>query len=465
MSRKWKDRFGKYFFDPRRSTHNYLLQFTLSLFVTGPCFIDSFFAASTSEIVQWMKISHESFSLLISVPALTGVVSAITAVIASMYGSTLSSMVTASLSFVGAIIIAIGIFNVNYATVMIGRLIFVLFWSLLTSFQCVIIFRQFQGPPLAWVLSLQILAIRIGTAAGMFFAGPIIDRCGDIANGFVTAIFLSAISLASTFLFAYLYRGSSSARLIRPKMIGHKKRVSDPTEEETKMPTDAKILCAVIFLYYGGLTPFESFGVDYLTNQVGIDRDISGKMMSMVVMFSFFSPLIAPIFNTVGIQLKCTMVAQGVIALAMLNTLFEWIPYPLISLAVIGIGHLFCVNALWLSLAGVSLTEYTKAEAASMGYALCSLGTCLNTWTTGKIRDMYGDYTVAYTLLASSILVAMCGTFIVWYRKLWEKTTLLSSPKLDIGCIFDNDPITGGILPSTHTPLIDDYFSRPRSTY
>ena len=451
-------------------THNYLLQLTLSLFVTGPCFVDSFFAASTSEIIDSLQISHEQFSLLISVPALTGIVSAVTAVLVALYGSTLSAMISATLSFLGAVIVAVGLSHGNYATVMIGRIVFVLFWSLLASFQTVIIFRQFRGAALAWVFSLQIFAIRLGTASGLYFAGPIIDMSnGSVDSAFRTAVFLSGFSLLSTFVFAYLYRGSRVARLVRPLLSGRRRQlesgVSSIAIVNESMPRDAKILCLVIFLYYGGLSPFESFGVDYLSNQVGIPRDMAGGMMSTVVMFSFFSPIVASFLTTVKRQLTCVIAAQGLIGVSMLATVFGLVAHPMVTLSFIGVGHLICVNGLWLALAGVSPSESAKTKAASFGSALNSVSTSLTSWSTGKIRDVNGDYTVAFAMLALSILAAMCATIAVHVNR---KSEDIPSPRfqMDILLVPNSipDPITEILLPSPTTPIIDDYFSKGASS-
>ena len=470
MARSWTDRFGKYLVDPRRMTHNYLLQLTLSLFVTGPCFIDSFFSASTTEIITLLNIDHSQFSLLISIPALTGIVSAVTAIFVSMYGSTLSAMFTGLCSFLGATITAFGLYSRNYATVMIGRFVFVLFWSLLGSFQTVIIFRQYRGPSLAWVLALQILTIRIGTAAGMYFAGPIIELSfGAVEDGFCTALIISAISLISTFIFAYLYRGTSIARIVRPLMIGRRRNAAHVTAAtHAEIPWKVYTLCVGIFFYYAGIAPFESFGVDFLTTQVGIQRDISGKMMSIVVMFSFFSPIIAPFLTSLKIQLKCTFAAQCVVAVSMLLTIFQITKNPTITLACIGIGHLFCVNGLWLSLAGVSPNEHVKTEAASIGYAVNSLGTCLTSWSTGKVRDIYGNYTVAYSLLAISVMIAATATFAVLMANNDDDISI-SPPKPEKDILLtsdDENPIRSVLLPSPMlTPIINDYFSKPISPY
>lgn len=68
--RPFIDRIGKYFVDPRRIPHRIMLQSLLCLFATGPSFFDNFFSASVVNIMETLDISHETFSMLISVPSL-----------------------------------------------------------------------------------------------------------------------------------------------------------------------------------------------------------------------------------------------------------------------------------------------------------------------------------------------------------------------------------------------------------
>ena len=454
-TRSLSDRFTKYIVDPRRMTHNYLLQITLSLFVTGPCFMDAFFNAMTTEIISEMGIKHSQFALFISIPSLTGVVSAVAGLIVALYGSTMSAIVAGTLSFLGSAILMVGISTSTFATVMIGRIVFYLFWSLLTSFQTVIIFKLFRGTTLAWVFALQIFAIRLGMAGGMYFAGTILDLAGSLYGAFRIALLISGGSLMCTFAFAYLYRGSQTAKIVRPLIMGRRGIVS-AEKFDWSLSRDAKCLCAVIFLYYGGFTPFESFGVDFLICQYKVDRDPAGKLMSSVVLFSFLSPVFAPMLTNIRRQLNAVVLAGSLVAGCMMVGVVgvEFSPFYFLCMA--GMGHLFVVNGLWLALAGVCKGESEKANAASIGSALNCVSTCVTSWLTGKIRDVYGNYDIAFSILAGSIIV---GTFVAGYVKFmgdWRETMLVGFTRYtNLGDSIIDDPITERLMPS---PIYDNHF-------
>ena len=428
------DRLLKYIVDPRRISHKYLLQFLLCLFLSGPTFFDNFFNACATDIMTHLDISHEDFSLLISIPSITGILCGAVAGIVSVYGSTVTALGTAVVAFVGEIMIAYGIRNSSFRIIMIGRFVFVLCWNLLGSVQKVIIFRQFTGPSLAWVFGLKILAIRIGAVSGLYFAGDIINASdGSLGNSMLLAVGLSAISLLCTLAFAYLYRGSSAARLIRPLLIGRRRNRagSDPPSSHLfsnlAIPRDTWVCVLIIFFYYGGLVPFETFGVDYLVTEYGMTRTTAGQALALIPFFSFFSPLVSPLITSVRSQVMAVLVAQLLVAASIT---FETIslPYaPYLYLCVMGIGHMVVANAVWLALAGVSQTETSKTNAASVSSAVYALSTFGSNWITGRVRDSTGNYDVAMRFLACLILLGAIVCFYLYHWGEWRQRTGLAS--------------------------------------
>jgi MFS family permease len=379
--------------------------------LSGPSFMDSFFNSSTGSVVEYMGISHEEFSFLLSVPSLTGVVSAIAGLIVALYGSTLSAIFSGMVSLSGSIIVLYGIYLGNYATVMVGRIMFNMFWSLLQSFQTVLMFKLFTGPTLAWVYSLQIIAIRVGTAGGFFCAGRFMDYANDsIVGAFALAVGVSSTSFILSLAFAYLYRGSKTAQLVRPLMMGNRRTgIGSSNEINFHIPRNAVFLCGVIFLYYAGFTTFESFGVDFMNSKYGFDKDSAGSMMSSLVLISLLSPFIAPVLCNTTRQLRSMGIATIVVAsaiFALANGPVEDQTRAYIILVGLGTAHMFVVSGLWLSLAGVCSTDSEKAHAASIGSAVNCISTCTTCWITGRLRDVTGNYVLAYSILATFVLAA-----------------------------------------------------------
>ena len=430
--RNISDRLLKYIIDPRRVSHKYILQFLLCLFLSGPTFFDNFFNACATDIMSQLDISHEEFSLLISIPSITGVLCGAVAGMVAAYGSTATALGTAFVAFVGELLIAHGVQSSSYRTIMVGRFVFVLCWNLLGSVQKVIIFRQFTGPSLAWIFAFKILAIRVGAVSGLYFAGDITKFAnGSLGNGIMLAVALSAVSLVCTLAFAYLYRGTSAAKLIRPLMIGRRRnRIADPTSSDSfsfSIPRDAWVCCLIIFLYYGGLVPFETFGVDYLVTEYGMTRADAGQALALIPFFSFFSPLLSPVITSVHRQVLSIVIAQAFVGASIVFEVLA-LPYaPYLYLCSMGLGHMVVANAVWLALSGVSRSEAHKTNAASISSAIYALSTFASNWMTGIVRDATGNYDAALLLLAGSTVSGSFVSFFLLRRGNWRETTRIAS--------------------------------------
>ena len=407
----------KYIVDPRRISHKYLLQALLCLFLTGPTLFDNFFNACVTDIIADLGITHEKFSLLVSIPSITGVFCGAIAGVVYAYGSTLVAVTTAILSFFGAVCMCYGISESSYTVIMSGRIVFVMFWNLLGSVQKVIIFRQFSGTALAFIFGMKILAIRLGAVSGLYFAGDImVQMHGSLSGGFCYALALSALSLICTCAFAYLYRGSSTAREIRPYLIGHRRPRADSSPAVSysplSVPRDTWICCLVVFLYYGGIVPFETFGVDYLVTAFQFSKTDAAQAMALLPFFSFFSPLLGPLVVSIHRQLLGLLLSQLLVGVCICAEILQTAYTPYLYLCLMGVGHLFIANAVWLTLAGVSPTEQEKTNAASLSSAIHALSGFTFNWLTGRIRDVFGNYNAALGLLSTLIIL---GAFVSWY--------------------------------------------------
>lgn len=471
------DRFLKYIVDPRRGTHKYLLQILLCLFLSGPTFFDNFFNACTTDIIERLSISHEDFSLLISIPSITGVVCGIVAGLVTAYGSTLTATITAILSFLGAIVVCYGISTASYSTIMAGRFVFVLFWNLLGSIQKVIIFRQFGGKTLVWIFGLKVVAIRVGAVSGLYFSGTILSEMnGYLPGAFYYALVLSGVSLICTILFSYLRRGTSTAKLVMPLLVGRRRdRINrqsiDDSGSETltsvtsffSIPRESWICCLVIFLYYGGIVPFETFGVDYLVTDYGMTKSDAGQALALVPFFSFFSPLMAPVLGTVRLQVIAIIVALFLAAFGILAQVLQLPHSPVLYLCVVGIGHLVVANAVWLALAGVSPTELHKTNAVSIASAVYSVTAFTFNWITGKIRDETGDYSHALAMLSSLVFAGGIAAIYLLVTGKWIEPSG-SRTDMSRGLLLEDDSIDGDATPHVvindpNIPVVEDHFA------
>ncbi|EER17193.1 hypothetical protein Pmar_PMAR010838, partial [Perkinsus marinus ATCC 50983] len=63
----------EYIVDPRRIFHRCILHLLICLYIPGAYFADSILAAYKTQILEYLRIDHEHFALLFSLPSLTGV--------------------------------------------------------------------------------------------------------------------------------------------------------------------------------------------------------------------------------------------------------------------------------------------------------------------------------------------------------------------------------------------------------
>ena len=172
----------------------------------------------------------------------------------------------------------------------------------------------------------------------------------------------------------------------------------------------------VMFFYYGGIVPFETFGVDYLVTDYGMTKGDAGKAMALLPFFSFFSPIISPFFGSVRNQLWALVVAQLIVCAGISAEVLHSPHSPILYLCVMGIGHLVVANAVWLALASLSPSESEKTNAASISSAIYALSGFFFNWLTGTIRDISGSYQTA--LIGLSLLVCL-GTAVALYLLGW----------------------------------------------
>ena len=470
-SRSLWERLIKYIVDPRRGSHKYLLQFLLCLFLSGPTFFDNFFNACVTDIIERLEISHERFSLLISVPSITGVFCGVVAGVVTAYGSTITASFTAVFSFIGAIILCYGVAESSFATMMVGRIIFVLFWNLLGSVQKVIIFREFTGNSLAWIFGLKIVAIRIGAVSGLYFAGEIMEQVDNsLPDAFYYALVLSGISLICTLCFSYLRRGTSTARLVLPLIVGRRSSIrqrgsvssGNRSSSLFSIPKNSWICCLIIFLYYGGIVPFETFGVDYLVTNYGLSRGDAGKAMALFPFFSFFSPVLSPALSSLRNQIWALVIAQLVVSGGLVAEVFH-APYaPVLFLCIMGIGHLIVANAVWLALAGLSPSDLDKTNAASVSSAIYALSGFVFNWFTGTVRDLSGSYDSALLILSSLLtLGSVIAVYLLGWASWNEPFRGNEMDRVLLHNSYDDSNETPHVLhTSTSTNIDPDHFSR-----
>jgi predicted MFS family arabinose efflux permease len=209
-------------------------------------------------------------------------------------------------------------------------------------------------------------------------------------------------------------------------MIGRRRdRPNDPSHVSgfsLAIPRDTWICCLIIFLYYGGLTPFETFGVDYLVTEYGMSRTDAGQALALIPFFSFFSPVISSLVSSVKRQIIGVVLAQVIVATSIVLEMVQFEYAPHVYLCSMGIGHMIVANALWLALASVTPTEAQKTNAASVSSAIYAVSTFAFNWMTGRVRDATGGYESAFAGLAFLVLLgASTGVYLLeWGR--WKNT-------------------------------------------
>ncbi|KAF4750709.1 Major facilitator super domain-containing protein 1 [Perkinsus olseni] len=297
----------KYVVDPRRIFHRCLLHLLICLYIPGAYFADSVLAAYKTQILEYLRIDHERFALLFSLPSLTGVLCGPFGVMVAKYGSTKSALSAATLTCVGSALVVVGLQNRAYLVVLLGRVVFWTFLYILCVVQTVLCYRLFSGSALVAAYGLIIVACRTGGLVGSAFNAVLLSWYqGDVVKAISFSSAMAAVGLVCAIAFAVLYKGTRTARLVWPLLSRRDVATSElSTSDATQryslrtLPALYWVLWLALGLLYAAIFPFETIAVDYYVGDWGMTQQRAGMILSTCPFWSLLSPLFSTVLTSI----------------------------------------------------------------------------------------------------------------------------------------------------------------------
>jgi len=434
IHRTWCQRLGKYILDPRRIIHRFFLHFLLCMFAPGVLSHEAMFATFEGPLLTWLSIDHKDFGLLYSLPTLAGIVSAPTAGLVLRFGTTRLIVCSGALVFLGCIVVGYAVQRQSYQILLAGRVLFSLFQSVLGSVASLVTFRLFKAEASrALAYSLIIFSNRIGAISGFFFSGRILSLVGDrVSDAVWLSILPTAVAFFTTLSFAYLYRGTQIARLVRPLLQPSSRR--QPSLENSpgeglhvgmigRMPGSFWTLWFLIGCVYGCILPFETIAVNFLQEEYGLDPTTAGSVLSLCPAFALLSPIFSSVIYSAGRQVVCAVIATVCITTAMFAMTLEIQWSPAAFMLLLGMGYMMATNVVWVLVPQI-IPEEGSLQTLAIGVSGVSSSLFIAgvNFVAGYLRDISGSYQltlVMFTVLGFAGFACSLKLAIDYWVGLW----------------------------------------------
>ena len=462
-TRSWLQRVSKYILDPRRIIHRFFLHFLLCLFAPGVLSHDAMFATFEGPLLTWLSIDHEDFGLLYSLPTLAGIVSAPTASLVLRFGTTRLIVFSGALVFTGCLLVGWAVQVQSFTLLLTGRVLFALFQSVLSSVASLVTFRLFKAESSrALAYSLIIFSNRVGAISGFFFSGRVLSLVNDrVADAVWLSIIPTAVAFFTTSSFAYFYRGTAIARLVRPLL--EPRRVAAVETGGViqpsllwKLPTPFWTLWILIGAVYGCILPFETVAVNFLQEQYGLDPTSAGSVLSLCPAFALLSPVFSSVVYSAGRQVTCAVLATGCITIAMFSMTVDLQWQASTFMIILGTGYMMATNVVWVLVPQI-IPEEGPLQTLAIGVSGVSNSLFIagGNYLAGYLRDSSGSYQmtlIMFTLLGFTSLVCSVKLAIDYYVGLWGKG--IRYVPLDVG----DDEVRIHRLSTPPGGLVDNHF-------
>jgi MFS family permease len=364
-----------------------------------------------------MHLSNQKFGMLFALSSLTGVLCGPFGILVSVVGRSRWVMVSGLLCMVAALFTVLGFVWESYAIMLIARFFF---WASLYGMllaQNMLVYAIFSTQGVALAMSMVIFAMRLGAVSAYFLSGPMRYSIGVEATLWV-ACCLVFLAFIGTLIFAFLFRGTSTARVVRPlHPSGRSISKSFHIELLRMVPRSCLMFTLAVMACYGSVFPFETVAVDMLVEDFGFRATEAGYLLSLVPAISLLGPAISPILgkDLAGLSRSAiaglSMMAGGHVILSIQAF---WCPY--LAFFMIGMGYVSSVCALWGSLPALVQSTVEEENAKNveslvlgLSYAALSIGQSVSNYLAGVLNDIssYRLVCIWFALLAGLGAVAV----------------------------------------------------------
>ncbi|CAJ1349571.1 unnamed protein product [Effrenium voratum] len=419
---------AKYFVDPRRGSHKYILLALICLFIPGPYFHDGLIQSFKLSICEDMDLSNSEFASLFVVSSLTGVLCAPGSLLIPRLGRTPTAIGASFLAAIGSSITTLGFVWRSLAAMWLGRLLFWLGLNVLLMVQTILVYDLFKGKSLSCAMTTIVCSIRLGGSLSYPLSGPLLHQVGVVESLWMSVALVVGAFLA-TLVFGYLFQWTATARAVRP-MLERASSITGPIEFGLARQISKNVLVFLsgIAAIWGVVFPFEVVGDDMLQREFGYSADNAGFIIALAPMISILSPALAPFLGSslrqklwaFGPNLLPTqpyrLEGGGLALLAVAFVVIGGFQLPILGVVLVGLGYAAAVSASYsclpLVIAATGAAEnQKKLESLAVGINMAGSGSSmiLSNLTIGLIKD-HASYRWACLYLSC---MAACGVFSV----------------------------------------------------
>lgn len=416
-SRSLCKRIRKYVVDPRRTFHRYSLLILICMFIPGPYFADQTFANLKSNTIEEMGISNTQFGLLFAVSSLTGVLCPLANPLLARMGRTrmaLASGFACSLASLGAVM---GYHYNIYILLLASRFFFWLALYGLLMVQTVLVYSVYSGELLAIAYSLTVTAMRFGSLGADLAIGTLHSTYGTEGALWFSTITV-VVAFVATILFAYLFRGTTTAQAVRPLLDEQRGNQTFSIELVSEIPRCVFAVLGAIGCLYVAVFSFETTGVDMLHVRYGYNAEDAGNLISIIPAMSLFAPVVTPFLGK-SIKGKLYSCVLGFTAIVFGHT---WMslpinlpPFP--AFLALGFGFVVTVCAIFTVLPGLvestvphEISAPMEQLAVGLTYLVLSVTQFFSNLIVGVLKDSLGSYCYVSTWFACCSFVGLVFT-------------------------------------------------------
>lgn len=427
---------AKYFVDPRRGLHKYILLTLICLFIPGPYFHDGLLQSFKLSICDTMQLSNAEFASLFVVSSFTGILCAPGSLLISRFGRTRTAITASFLAAIGSSVTTLGFVWKSLAAMWLGRLLFWLGLNVLLMVQTILVYDLFKGRGLSCAMTTIVCSIRLGGSMSYPLSGPMLHQIG-VVNSLWFSVALVVGAFISTLLFGYLFRGTATARAVRPML----ERRAPPSSIEFALVRQIHKI-VIVFLsgiaaIWGVVFPFEVIGDDMLQREFGYSADNAGFIIAAAPMVSILSPALVPFLGSTLHQ-KLRAFRLGLLTLMLAFLMIGAFQLAIFGVVLVGCGYAVAVSASYSCLplviaasAPQDTKNHKKFEKLAVGLNMAGSGFSMivSNLTIGVIKDN-ASYRWACLFLAC---MAACGVVSVsWVRCRCPEPCIPSEPSREM---------------------------------
>ncbi|KAJ8952492.1 hypothetical protein NQ318_003288 [Aromia moschata] len=419
------------FCHPQGTGHRFIALIFMCFLGFGSYFCYDNPAALQDHIKKDLNMTVSQYTMLYSIYSWPNVVLCFIGgfLIDRVFGIRLGTNLYMTITLLGQIGFALGVYCNQYWLMIAGRFIFGIGGESLAVAQNNYAVLWFKGKELNMVFGLQLSFARVGSTVNFLVVEPIYDwvthkYSGPHALGIV--LFIATGTCVFSMLCAIILGGldKRAERILRR---------NDGASGDVVRLMDVKDFKATFWLvtvicvtYYVAIFPFITLAKEFFMEKYKMNKQAANSISSIVYFMSAFaSPLLGLLIDKSGKNLLWIMIAvfstigsHVLLAFTMVN--------PYVAMVLMGIAYSTLASSLW-PLVSLIIPDYQLGTAYGVCQAIQNLGLAVISIVTGLIVQHYG-YRVLEIFFITSLGGAFLSTIILWILDRTQKGSLNMTP-------------------------------------